>query len=227
MSWKNDDELIEIINVKLNSCLIGDVLDAMGKKNQFLPPRIRPLDNSMRVAGRAMPVLEADCSGTRIGYKDEEKAFGIMFEALDSLKKNDIYICTGSSPEYAQWGGLMSRRAINLKANGAVMNGFSRDTIEIKELGFSVFSFGPYGQDQGIRGRVVDYSCPIRFPNGVDVEPGALVIGDIDGVVTIPRDIEIEVIEAALEKASGENKVRTAIINGMSTVDAFRKFGIM
>ena len=56
---------------------------------------------------------------------------------------------------------------------------------------------------------------------------GDLVFGDLDGVVIIPRKVEAEVIEKALEKARGEKTVLKAIQDGMSTVDAFAKYGIM
>jgi len=227
MTWNSDRELLTLMRTKLNSCVVGDVLDVLGHRNQFLPPAIRPLQDHLILAGRAMTVLEADCCGTTLGHNGEEHAFGRMFEALDSLKEDEVYICTGSSPEYAQWGELMSQRARRLKAAGAVMNGYSRDTRAVREMDYPVFSFGPYGQDQGVRGRVVDYRCPIRFPNGVVVNPGDLLMGDVDGVVVVPQQIEREVIEAALEKVSGENRVRDAILKGMSTVEAFETFGIM
>ena len=98
---------------------------------------------------------------------------------------------------------------------------------QLKQMGFNVFSYGCYAQDQGVRGRVIDYNCPIEFSNQVRVNPGDLVFGDIDGVVVIPKEIEAEVIEKALEKVHGEHKVKDAIKEGMSTVEAFRRFGIM
>ena len=149
-----------------------------------------------------------------------------MFEALDNLKENEVYICSGSSPRYALWGGLMSSRAIQLKAAGAVVDGYSRDTNEIEELNFPTFSIGSYAQDQGPRGKVLDYRVPIEF-NGIKVNPGDIVFGDRDGVLIIPKEIEKEAFEGAISKARGEKLVKKALENGMSTVDAFNKFGIM
>ena len=59
------------------------------------------------------------------------------------------------------------------------------------------------------------------------MNPGDLVFGDLDGVLIIPRELETEVIELALAKARGEKVVRKAIENGMSSTDAFKKFGIL
>lgn len=225
--YENDDQLFGLIRRELFTAVVGDVLDAAGHTHQFLPPQIRPLDPAMIVVGRAMPVLEADCHGETVAASGERQPFGLMFEALDALRPGEVHICTGSSLTYALWGELMSTRAIRLGAAGAVLDGYSRDTQGILKLGFPTFSQGAYAQDQRLRGRVIDYRCPIEFPNGTIVEPGDIVFGDIDGVVIVPHASERDVIEAAVEKVRGENRVRTAIEGGMSTVEAFRTFGIM
>ena len=150
-----------------------------------------------------------------------------MIEALDDLKPHEIYVCTGSSHNYALWGELMSTRALHLGAVGAVVDGFSRDTNGILKLGFPTFSSGTYAQDQGMRGRVIDYRCKLRFSNNVLVQPGDILFGDRDGVVVIPQQIENDILAAAYEKTTGENKVRDAIVAGMSTREAWDTFGIM
>lgn len=226
--WYNDNELFKIAKEELFSALVGDILDKIGYQHQFLAPNVKPVRNDMVVIGRAMPVLEADVFAESLSSNNPmmEKPYGIMFEALDSLKENEVYICSGASPRYALWGGLMSTRAIKLKAAGVVVDGFSRDTNEIEELGFPTFSIGTYAQDQGPRGKVIDYNVSIEF-NRVSVNPGDIVFGDRDGVVIVPKQVEKEVFEGAVEKARGEQSVRKALENGMSTVDAFNKFGIM
>ena len=56
---------------------------------------------------------------------------------------------------------------------------------------------------------------------------GNVVVGDIDGVIVIPREVEEEAIRRALEKAGTENRVRTAIEQGMGVVEAFERFGVL
>ncbi|MES1258855.1 MAG: RraA family protein [Acidobacteriota bacterium] len=228
-TWADDDELFGLLREHLFTAAIGDVLDTMGLQRQFLPPEIQPLDPAMVVAGRAMPVLEADY----FAYKDpagqaelSRQPFGLMLHALDDLKRNEVYVATGGSPRYALWGELMSTRAGILGAAGAVVNGYSRDTKGILELGFPTFSHGRYAQDQGYRGKVVDFRVRIEM-GGVSIAPGDIVFGDLDGVLVIPKAAEDEAISRALEKVTKENAVRIAIVNGMSTVEAFEKFGVM
>jgi len=225
--WANDNELFSLIDQELFSCVMGDVLDHMGHRTQFLPPHVRPLHDGMKIIGRAMTVQEADCAGTYIQHKDKDSAFGVMFEALDSLQRGEIYVCTGSTNAYACWGELMSTRAMHCGAVGAVIEGYSRDTNGILSLNFPTFSFGPYGQDQGVRGRVIDYRCPIRFSNGVIVNNGDLIVGDIDGVVAIPSNVEEEAIQLALKKVRDENMVAKKIREGMPTREVWDTYGVM
>ena len=225
--FQDDSQLFHLMKAELFTAVVGDVLDAAGYTHQFLPPQIRALDPAIMLAGRAMPVLEADSDGEAVSASGERQPFGLMFEALDSLQANEVYICAGSSPTYALWGELMSTRALKLGAAGAVLDGYHRDTQGILRLGFPTFSQGSYAQDQRLRGRVIDFRCTIHFSNGVVVNPGDIVFGDVDGGVIIPRAQEEAILQAALDKVRGENRVRTAIEAGMSTVEAFRTFGIM
>ena len=224
---QNDHDLFSLLKRDLFTAVVGDVLDAAGLTRQFLPPEIRPLHSNMVIVGRAMPVLEADCFQETVVYTGEKQPFGVMFRALDSLQKDEVYVCTGSSLNYALWGELMSTRARHLGAAGAVVDGFSRDTKGILKLDFPTFSRGAYAQDQRVRGRVVDFRCSIKFSNGLGVHPGDVLFGDIDGVVVIPADHLRDIVQAALEKVYGENTVAKAIRAGMSAQKAWDTYGIM
>ncbi|WP_315928691.1 RraA family protein [Mesorhizobium sp. SP-1A] len=225
----SDKAIFEALKTELFTAVVGDVLDVLGHRHQFLPAGIAPLQPDMKVVGRAMPVLEADVfsdgSPTANGPL-ANKPFGLMMEALDDLKEDEVYIATGASLRYALWGGLMSTRALHLKAAGAILDGYIRDTNEIEKLGFNVFSRGIYAQDQGPRGKVIDYRCAIEI-EGIRIEPGDLIFGDREGVLVIPRAVEAEAIERALEKVRTENEVAVAIRKGMSACEAFKTFGVM
>lgn len=214
-----------MICANLHTAVLGDVMDDMGLTRQFLPPRIRPLDRSMMVAGRAMPVLVAD---REPGGSETDSAppFGRMLKALDSLRENQVYICTGGSPEYALWGELMSTRATQLGAAGAVIDGYYRDSAAISRLKFPTFGYGSYAQDLRRRGTVVDFGIPIEI-GGVKIKPLDVVVGDRDGVCVIPSPNEVIVVKAAMKKLAGENSVRKSIRKGQSSQAAFERYGVM
>jgi regulator of RNase E activity RraA len=226
--WKNDQELFSIIRKELYTAVIGDIMDKMGFLCQFLPPQIQPLEGKMRVVGRAMTVLEADIlpdPADKVG-EDFKKPFGLMLDALDDLKAGEVYVCTGASPSYALWGELMSTRAKMLGAAGAVVNGYSRDKKGILKLDFPTFSYGNYAQDQGPRGKVIDFRVPLKMGE-VLINPGDMVIGDMDGVCIVPANAATEVFGMAIEKARGEKIVQKKIQEGMSARQAFETYGIM
>lgn len=224
-----DEEVFALACRDLNSAVIGDVLDLMGHTHQFLPPHIHPLSDDMIVCGRAMPVLEADDHGGDGPGRNNEalnRPFGLMLQALDDLKPNEVYVCTGASPDYALWGELMSTCAKNRGAAGAVVDGWSRDTRGILQLGFPCFSHGRYAQDQRPRGKVVDFRCRIQI-GAVVIRPGDVLFGDLEGVVVIPKEVEADAFRLAREKALGEKRVFNAIQGGMGAQEAWDKFGIL
>jgi len=211
---------LELINNSLYTPVIGDVLDLLGYRHQFLPSGIRPLDPTMVVAGRAMPVLIADIFG------EQKNPFGKMTQALDQLQAGEIYLARSSRLECSAWGEILTATARMRGAVGAVIDGFHRDTPQILDQHWPVFSRGSYAQDAQVRTAVLDYRIPIEI-DGVAITPGDLIVGDVDGVLVIPQEVEDEVLERALEKANGENLVRKAIENGMSSTEAFAHFGIL
>ena len=215
-----DAELFELINTRLYTAVIGDVLDRLGRTSQFLPPEVRPLVPTMRLAGRAMPSLVADV------YGPQAKPFGRLTEALDQLQAGEVYVAPRTSAPAAMWGEILTATARSRGAVGAVVDGYHRDTEKVLGQQFPLFSHGNYAQDSSVRTIVHDYRTPI-IVGGVRIEPGDLVVGDIDGVLIVPREVEDEVIEAALEKASAENVVRKAIEAGMSATEAFAAYGVL
>jgi regulator of RNase E activity RraA len=227
--WSDDAGLFDLCRRELFTAVVGDVMDKLRLRHQFLPPEVRPLRDDMVVIGRAMPVLSVDVFEEVYQSSANplmERPFGLMLEALDALGSGEVYVNTGSSPRNALWGELMSTRARHLGAAGAVVNGYVRDTRGILRLDFPTFSFGPYAQDSAPRYKVVDYRIAVEI-GPVRIEPGDILFGDIDGVCVVPRSAEREVFTRALEKARGEKRVRQAIELGMSAVEAFRTYGIM
>lgn len=201
----------------------------MGYTNQFLPPQVQPIREEMVLVGRAMPVLIADDTGGEDPGRMNpslSQPFGLMLRALDDLQRNEVYLCTGASPRYALWGEIMSTRAANLGAAGAVLNGYHRDTRGIVALNFPTFSFGRYAQDQRPRGKVIDFRCSVEIES-VSIRPRDIIFGDLDGVCVIPHAVEKDVLRAAWDKATGEKRVFEAIQSGMSAQESWKQFGIM
>jgi regulator of RNase E activity RraA len=216
----DDKTIFDLFRTELYTPVVGDILDTLGLVHQFLPQPIQPMLTEMKLIGRAMPVLMIDV------YGPQAQPFGKLTEALDQLEPGDIYLASGGAMRCAYWGEILTATARSRGANGAVVNGYHRDTPQVLEQDWPVFSRGRFAQDSGVRTKVIDYRCPIEV-GPVTVQPGDLVFGDLDGVVVIPRAVEAEVVERALEKARGEKLVRQEIEGGMSSTAAFAKYGIL
>lgn len=216
---KNDDELFTLMREKLYTPVVGDILDSLGCYHQFLPREIQPLTEQMKVAGRAMPVLICGVHG------EQEKPFGYLTEALDQIEAGEVWV-SGGNMSSALWGEILTATARSRGGVGAVVHGPHRDTPQVLEQEWPVFSTGRFAQDSRVRTFVQNYRTAIEI-EGVWIEPGDLVFGDLDGVVIVPAKHEEEVIEKALEKAAAENIVRREIEAGMSATEAFQRYGVL
>ena len=167
-----------------------------------------------------MTVLMIDVFGV------QEKPFGRLCECLDQIQPGEIYIAAGGTGRCAYWGELLTATARSRGGNGAVVDGWHRDTPQVLEQNWPVFSWGCYAQDSSVRTQVVDFRCTIEVGQ-VTVHDGDYIFGDVDGVLVIPGEIAGEVVEEALDKASKEKGLRKAVEGGMSVTEAFAKFGVL
>ena len=219
--WQDDTELFDMMEKQLYAAVLSDALDAAGYREQTLQHTIRPLYPEAVVVGRAMPVLCVDV------YEMPDEPYQQEIAAVDSLKQNDIFVCsTNQSTRNCIWGELLSTAARARGARGAIIEGFIRDARQIIETQFPVFTTGLSPVDSYGRGDVVAYNVPIEC-GGVTVNPGDIVFGDIDGVVVIPQAVEVEVIAAALAKVSGENRTRDELRAGATLREVYDKYGIL
>ncbi|MBI4550888.1 MAG: RraA family protein [Candidatus Latescibacteria bacterium] len=221
MDGQDDQELFDRMTRELYSAVIADALDSAGARTQILRHDIRPLYPEAIVVGRAFTVLSVDV------YTIPEEPYKMELEAVDRLKPGDVLVATtNGSTRSSLWGELLSTAARARGARGAVIDGLTRDTLGIIRMRFPVFVRGIASYDSKGRSDVIAYGVPIQCGD-VLVNPGDIIFGDHDGLVVIPQAIEREVIEAALEKARGENTVKQALENGMLATDAFAKYGIL
>lgn len=221
MSTNDDKQLFEMMETSLFSSVIADALDAHGARNQILNHDIRPIYPDAVAVGRAMTVLSVDV------YEVPEEPYKLELEAVDSLKNGDVMVAqTNGTTRSSLWGELLSTAAQARGARGAIIDGFTRDTQTIIGMKFPVFVRGIAPYDSKGRSDVIAYNTTIVC-GGVTVNPGDIIFGDYDGIVVIPKSLEASVIASSLEKIKGESEVRKALQDGMSTTEAFERFGIL
>ncbi len=221
MEFKNDKAMFDLMEETLYSGVVADILDELGYRNQAMRQDIRPLERRFVIAGRAKTILAVDV------YEIPEDPYKLEIESIDSLKEGDVVVaCTNRSTRNGYWGELLSTASMMRGARGAIIDGISRDTKKILELGFKVFTAGFKPLDSKGRGLVIRYDCPVECGD-ILVHPGDVIFADCDGVVVIPREMVLQVVPLALEKANQENSSREELKRGAYLRDVFDKYGAL
>lgn len=164
--------------------------DVAGRRGA-LHGRIRALRPSMKVAGTALTV-------------EVRPGDNLMIHAAMSLAQpGDVLVIDGKGDQTsALMGTIMITACRKLGIAGVVVDGAVRDSLEIEEIGFPVFSVGtnPNGPTKNVGGRI---GHPVSV-GGVTVYPGDFVIGDADGVVVVERTKIASLIPLAHRKVADE-----------------------
>ncbi|MCY4541339.1 MAG: RraA family protein [Rhodobacteraceae bacterium] len=204
--------------------LVSDVLDSLGHTRLALPAGIRPLDESLKMVGRARTMLYADVYSPP---GSDENHYELEIRLVDSLRPGEIAVAAcGRTGRIAPWGGLLSTASIARGASGALMDGYVRDILHIRSLKFPVFAAGIAPLDSNGRGKVIETDVTVEV-GGVPVSPGDLVFGDADGCIVIPRELEDAVVAAGREKLAAEHKTVEALMAGRMLEDVFEEFGVL
>ena len=208
----------------LSAAVLSDVMDVLGLMNQAMQPFVRPLDESLVLAGRARTGLYMLAYEVR----DGENPYEVEIALVDDLKPGDVPVlaCDGPTQRIAPWGELLSTAAQVRGAAGCITDGLVRDVRQIREMRFPVFHGGIGPLDTKGRARMVQRNVPVECA-GVKVRDGDIVFGDVDGVVVIPQERAAEVLARAKDKVAGEGRTRDELRQGRLLREVFEKYRIL
>ena len=207
---------------RLERCYTGvvhDVMRAMELTDFTLPPTLRPLFPDQTLAGVIATVeggveASADAHATLLGWT------GLLSRA----RPGTVLMCQPNDSKVALMGEL-SAETLKLKGvRGYVADGGCRDVNFILKLGFPVWC--RYFTPRDIVGHWLPrtFDEPIRIGQ-VTIRAGDYVLGDRDGMVILPAERADEIVTAAELAITTENKVRTAILDGVDPQEAYLKYG--
>ena len=203
-----DKELLNRFE-QLYTGAVNDVLREFCLLDQALPGRIKPLREYQTVAGIAFTVKSSP--NVKITGEMEYRS-----QMLDEMHEDAFVLWDTSRDEKATlWGGVMTATAKGKKVKAACIDGGIRDTHQILESDFPVFY--EYRISNGSLGRclISHYQIPIKIGD-VTIKPGDIVMGDIDGVLIVPREIALEVLKRAEEIKENEKKIFGWVKEGQS-----------
>src|SRR5258708_17669636 len=129
--WKSDEELFGWMRKELSTPPVSDVMEQLGFRYPMLPGHIRPLRSDMVLTGRAMPVQDELPVEYGEPSRFDAKPFGLLFESIEALRPNEVYIAGGGPTQVARLGDMLVMRAQNLgaAAGGRYAPGLQGDDI--------------------------------------------------------------------------------------------------
>lgn len=211
---------LDEVRTKLYSAVLSDILDQVGCTGQ-VAAGLHPLVDAMRVVGYARTARAVAVN------RVPERPYEHLMAVIDTMGTSDVLvIATERVSTSAIFGGLLATAVTAAGGVGVITDGYSRDAQEIRRIGLATVTRGLVPLDSLGRDEVVEYDTLVSLA-GVPVATGDLVFADIDGVVVVPQALTDKVVTMALAKVAGENDVRTALRSGMSTSEAFAKYGIL
>jgi regulator of RNase E activity RraA len=216
-----DAKYLDRISEHLYSSVLADILDEAGHRQQVMRPEVRPLYPGAKVAGRAATMLAVEVSEL------PAQPYHLLMEMLDGLRPGEVVVAAVQAQvRAALWGELLSTHTRARGGRGVVIDGLSRDSWGIEEMKFPVFATGLSPADS--RGRLEVISIRGTIPvGGVSVADGDLIVADSDGCVVVPAAIEDDIIGKAMQKVSGEDKMRDVLRKGASIREVFKEYGIL
>ena len=190
---RRDFERVDAATAKAASQFAASILADVAGRRGTMDGRIVPLAPRMRICGPAFTV-------------EVRPGDNLMIHAAMAMARpGDVLVIDGKADRScALMGSIMINACKQLGLGGVVLDASIRDTEELVELGFPVFSVGanPNGPTKYVPGRI---NWPIGC-GGASVQPGDLIVGDADGVVVIEREKAASLLALAATKVADERQ---------------------
>ena len=197
---RRDFTRIDAATVQAASEYASSILADVAGRRGAMDGRIQALVPAMRVCGPAFTI-------------EVRPGDNLMIHAAMAMAKpGDVLVIDGKADRTAAlMGSIMLNACKKLGFAGVVLDASIRDTEELRELGFPVWSIGanPNGPTKGVSGRI---NWPVSC-GGVTVNPGDLIVGDADGITVVEREKVASLLPLAAKKVADERQ-RIADITG-------------
>lgn len=209
--------------LRLYTGLVYDAMESIGLKGRAMASGIYPLQHTMKTAGPAFT-----CHGIGTPSRDE-KVHDIRLGMFKSMTQGVVQVRdTQGNLTCGQFGEISATAAAASGCVGAVIDGSTRDSNYLIDMGFPTFCRFRNPVEAFGRFMVVDYQIPI-FVNGIDggleIHPGDYIFGDNDGVVVVPYEKTIEILQMAEKWFEDEARSRAAMATGKDPFKVYEEFG--
>jgi len=197
---------------------VSDAIEQLSHKRMYLSHRMQATA-ATKFAGFAVTVRLAK------EENHDPHALDGMLAAIDQGVKDSVYVMSiEDGADIAGMGGLMGTAMSARGYAGAVIDGGVRDVAYLKKIGFPVYATGIVPSTSVSHYRFAGSNIPVTIDN-VSIRAGDIITADQDGVVIVPRDEALKVLELARQLDYKEHSMYAVIEQVGSIVEAVKKFG--
>jgi regulator of RNase E activity RraA len=197
---------------------VSDAMEQLLHEKRYMSHRMQAIFPT-KFAGTAVTVLLK-----REENRDPDALTG-MLKAIDSGGSGSVYVMTvQDGADIAGMGGLMGTAMAARGYAGAVVDGGVRDVPQLKRVQFPVYALGPVPSTSVGHYRFAGADIPITC-DGVEVDPGDIIVADQDGVVVVPKAHAADILIKAQALDNSEHSMYPFIEKYHSIVEAVQKFG--
>ena len=184
---------------------VSTVHEAAGRIG-LLDPVFRPIQDGVRIAGPAVTVLCAPGDNM------------MVHAAIEVIQPGDVLVVASTGQGTGgMFGDLLATQVTARGGRGLVIDGGVRDIDDLRRMRFPVWSTVVHAQ-----GVVKETPGSINIPvnvRGLTVNPGDVVVADDDGVVVIPSELALTVLDAANRRTENEAVKREKLAAGEMSLD--------
>jgi regulator of RNase E activity RraA len=204
--------------MKVSTASVSDAVDKIAGRRGYMDHDVKPRISDKKIVGPAVTILE--------GPTDEFVPPKHALDAIDECPEGSvIVISVHGEKNVAVWGGLMTAGAEVNGLSGAVLDGGVRDVTEIRrDSHFQVFARSVSPATTLGRFKTLSSNEPVLC-GGIMVHPGDLVVGDLDGVVVVPKAHVEGVLKMATEIEVREAEQAKLIRQHKSLREGLAKYG--
>jgi len=202
------------------ACAVGDNMLKLGfRPDKIVMNHLRPIfEMEDPIIGPAVTikyVLSREDAKT-------EDVKRLMYTPIDNAEPGSVLIIAGGKPHFALFGDIMGTRCKLKGFSGVILESGAKDSISLKKIGLPTFAFGPciVGALFGKYAKPIECNTTVLC-DGVEVNPGDIIVADNDGIVVVPKDVLPKIVEMVEETERKEEEAKKQLQAGKTLSEAY------